>query len=704
MVKETHTNDKYNGHPFFVLSHFEMTACKTLAISQEYASPNLPLSVVVAANNEVVDGTAVKEQFYVTQAAYDTAIAELQAAYDALNAAIALKNIPVKLTTDANNPVLYKIYIGRTEYDRSLLAYDENSSMVAVANLDFESTVQDWYFMQGTDENSYSDVLILPATADGKALATNSFSEGNSKVSAQDKGTTGYSYNWEISPIDDTEWYNIKMNNGSDTYYYFSNHGGYTNKMGFYNSSTNSDLGSRFRFVLADAYSVLKDCYEPLEKEPEVYAPGYFSNAEQYNAAYDAASEYVNFANGTEEQYIAAYNELFAQKKALTTRTASHALEDGAVYRIMNLITKTEPGYEYHYIKNNNASITFPTTPAEDKSDLWVCKANEDGTYEFVSALGTATLGWNEDIKETNAGAVKENATKFVVATGVANGAKRMAESNYSMSLTNELWNSKGEALFNRAGNDGKAQSENWSTDWYFQKVELEDADVKFNVNISSRRFSSLYLPYNVTVPEGVSAFTAVAVDGGYVDLYCVADNDDETAAGNIIPARTPVILYIEDDNEVPASSKAFAFEYTADDASLDQAIQQPIIYGKILQTPIKCDADARYYKLGSKSGDTVSKMYWMYKEYGEDGTITHPNSDKGGYIRCSANKIYMKVNGASTASAFSMRFAGATTGVDEVTGEAELEDTIYDMQGRRLTEITKPGMYIVNGKKVMVK
>jgi len=57
------------------------------------------------------------------------------------------------------------------------------------------------------------------------------------------------------------------------------------------------------------------------------------------------------------------------------------------------------------------------------------------------------------------------------------------------------------------------------------------------------------------------------------------------------------------------------------------------------------------------------------------------------------------------------MRFAGATTGIDEVTGEPTVDvsqngevKAIYDMQGRKLTEITMPGMYIVNGKKVMVK
>ena len=707
MVTATNNNAKNNGHPFFVLSQFSVTACKTIEVNEEFASPNLSVAKVAVAYNEKTDADLlVKRTTYLAQTVYDTALSELQAAKDALNVAKNLKELPVTLTTDVNNPVLYKIYINRAFNNSAvdLLAYD-GESKVDVADLDFESTVQNWYFMQGTDENSYSDVLILPATADGKALATNSFSEGTGKVSAQEPATEGYSYNWEINQIADKEWYNIKMNNGSDTYYYFSNHSGSGNKMGFYNSNTSTDGGSMFRFVLADAYSVLKDCYEPLEKEPEVYAPGYFSNAELYNAAYDAASEYVNFANGTEEQYIAAYNELFAQKKALTTRTESHALEDGAVYRIMNLITKTEPGYEYHYIKNNNASITFPTTPAEDKSDLWVCKANEDGTYEFVSALGTATLGWNENIKETNAGAVKENATKFVVATGVANGAKRMAVNNNSMSLTNELWGEKGEALFNRAGNDGSTQSANWSTDWYFQKVD--NADIKFKVKIT-KKFSSLYLPYSVVVPDGVGAFTAVDVDGTAVELVRVADKLDSSRHGTIIPARTPVVVYIEDENVVTAE---YEFEYTTEDANLPDDVQSAvdndaIIYGKILKTPVQCEGAYRYYKLGSKSSDEVAKMYWMYKEYNASGERLYPNTDNGTHISCTANKIYMKVPETLAANSFTMRFAKGegTTDIDNVKEENGNVKTIYDLQGRKLSEIIEPGIYIVDGKKVFVK
>ena len=696
MVTKTNNNAMYNDHPFFVLSKFSVTACKTIEVN---ANPNMPLNTLVTAHNEAVEAKAMvaETEHYVTQTAYNTAVAELKAAKDALEAAIALKNIPVKLTTDASNPALYKIYINRT-YPKTVLGYAANTTNVGVENMaSSTANAQSWYFMQGTD----GCVLILPYTAGGKVLATNDFSEGNSKVVAKNKDSEGFSQNWEISKIDDKEWYNIKIKNTGGTYYYFSNHGGVGNKMGFYNSNASSDGGSMFRFVPDDVYSVLEDYHATLDREPGYYAPGYYTNAEAYNNAYDAVGGYIEKRNGTEAACIAAFNELIEQNNEKTTYETSHDLVDGGVYRIMNLITNTETQYKYHYIANNNAKVSFPTEPADDGSDLWVCiKDGDNEKYKFVSALGTLSLGWKKG---------DEEALAFTIAGGGNGGAVDGAvsmknDSGTRMALTNEI-QSNGLAFNQSTSSD--TQSPNLSTDWYFQKVEVEDADVKFNVNISSRRFSSLYLPYDVEVPEGVSAFTAVNVDGNNVDLYRVADRYDDTAAGSIIPARTPVILYLEDE---PFTAGVYTFTYAPGAEALSDAVAEKvdaaIIYGKILQTPILCVGNARYYKLGSKSGDEVSKMYWMYKEYSSDGTIASGNAgtDNGGYIRCSANKIYMKVDGGSAANSFSMRFAGGTSGIDEVTGENGEVKAIYDMQGRKLTEITMPGMYIVNGKKTIVK
>ena len=44
------------------------------------------------------------------------------------------------------------------------------------------------------------------------------------------------------------------------------------------------------------------------------------------------------------------------------------------------------------------------------------------------------------------------------------------------------------------------------------------------------------------------------------------------------------------------------------------------------------------------------------------------------------------------------------TTGIDEVKGENGEVKIIFDLCGRKIDNITKPGIYIVDGKKVIVK
>ena len=96
--------------------------------------------------------------------------------------------------------------------------------------------------------------------------------------------------------------------------------------------------------------------------------------------------------------------------------------------------------------------------------------------------------------------------------------------------------------------------------------------------------------------------------------------------------------------------------------------------------------------------------MYWMYKEFNAEG-VSQGNTNDGGHIKCSANKIYMALPSQQQAASFGMRFKEPeTTGVEEVKTENGNVKTIYDLQGRKLSEITHPGFYIINGKKVYVK
>ena len=62
---------------------------------------------------------------------------------------------------------------------------------------------------------------------------------------------------------------------------------------------------------------------------------------------------------------------------------------------------------------------------------------------------------------------------------------------------------------------------------------------------------------------------------------------------------------------------------------------------------------------------------------------------------------MYFKQAGLKNPTAY--EFTGAT-GISEMKGENAEVKVIYDLTGRRVEAITTPGIYIVGGKKVLVK
>ncbi|MBQ8269640.1 MAG: alpha-N-acetylglucosaminidase C-terminal domain-containing protein [Bacteroidaceae bacterium] len=667
MVTATTTNKNKDGHVFWHMAEFDLY--KISASADVYAKYE----------GVITDGDAetAYDQMVEAQLVYNngTTAAEMQDAYNLLkekyDALLSAANslYPFKLTVDATVPNLYNIIINRE--GTKALQYDAESAMVAVADYSSTADIQAWYFVPVAD-----GVNIYPYTAEGKILATNAYSEGNSKVEAVEAGTEGYGSSWNVIRYSATQWFNITIVNGTDTYY-FSNHGGVSNKMGFYNNA--ADGGSQFNFRvynMSDDYYTLLDYYNTVPTSVTgADAPGYYAvqSAEAYNSAYSIAKEYVEAANGLDD-YATAYTELKSANEALA-RIPSEELEDGGVYRIMNVITNTETGYEYHYIANNNASISFPTT-ATDNSTLWVCRADGDG-YKFVSALGTLALAWKTG---------GEVAHKFVVSDGTTSTFKSLGNgSNVNLALTNEKHNFG--LAFNHASNNGTTQADNWSTDWVFDKV---DTEVSYNLAMAQGySWASLYLPYSVEVPEGVTACTSNGRDGEYVLLNPIED---------VIPAYTAVLL----NRESATDEATYKFVYTATSSSASD-VSANALKGRITQGTVACAADSCYYML--LTADDGEALYRVHKEYGSDGSITDADTDDGGYILCKANRAYlpMLATGAENIIAFGLRFDG-TTGIEEPEGLGGEVDAIYDLSGRKLESITEPGIYIVNGKKQIIK
>lgn len=209
-------------------------------------------------------------------------------------------------------------------------------------------------------------------------------------------------------------------------------------------------------------------------------------------------------------------------------------------------------------------------------------------------------------------------------------------------------------------------------------------------LNVSAAGWASLYLDFPAEIPDfgsedeeaGVYIVTGVR-DGGYLNLVKVTEG--------VLPANTGVI--------VKAAQGTYDFIYSEDEpANVDGNLLQGTVTDEFIAGPA--------YVLGNKNGIGFYQALLNYN--GTQNKITNEADIEryGVYFKNNNHKAYLLASALAPTmqSNTGYRFAfGGTTAVEEVEMRNE-KGEIYDLTGRKLSEITKPGIYIINGKKVLVK
>ena len=193
---------------------------------------------------------------------------------------------------------------------------------------------------------------------------------------------------------------------------------------------------------------------------------------------------------------------------------------------------------------------------------------------------------------------------------------------------------------------------------WYIDEVE----SFGYTLAVSAAEWSTLILGYNAVIPENVTCYAVSSINGDWATLSEVE---------GVLPANTAVF--------VNAAQGEYTFTYTANTAEATS-----MLAGTLYNKNVTPATGATVYVL-SKVGDVVG----LYPAKVEDGTVYN-----------NANKAYLEI--ASASKAIQFNFEG-TTGVEDVQG-ADVETVIYDLTGRRVQQMNAAGIYIVNGKKVLVK
>ena len=189
---------------------------------------------------------------------------------------------------------------------------------------------------------------------------------------------------------------------------------------------------------------------------------------------------------------------------------------------------------------------------------------------------------------------------------------------------------------------------------------------------------ATYYSDNYVTIPSTMGAEIRYvnSIENGYAKTNLIE--------GEVIPAQTGVIVKYNVE-----SSVVYAPEITSKGTTT--GIEDNMLKGTVKRTLIEKNGKT-CYALWLKDG--VPGFYNAAIGEGEDADVTQ--------FYNSAYKAYLEIEGASEVQFYGMRFDEETTAIENV--ETATVNVIYDLSGRRVNEITEKGIYVVNGKKVLVK
>ena len=190
------------------------------------------------------------------------------------------------------------------------------------------------------------------------------------------------------------------------------------------------------------------------------------------------------------------------------------------------------------------------------------------------------------------------------------------------------------------------------------------EAVTELPVSISAAGYATFFAPVAVTVPADVKAYT-VSINGEWATL-----NEIE---GDVIPANTGVVL--------EGAQNTYDFVITTTEATATSDLRGSAA------TTYYTEAGT-YYALGIVDGVVA-----FYKDAFNNSRFQN-----------NSHKAYLYVAGTNNTASYSFRYGEGTTGIDEMTEQRAESKEIYDITGRRVENVTAPGIYIVNGKKVLVK
>ena len=309
---------------------------------------------------------------------------------------------------------------------------------------------------------------------------------------------------------------------------------------------------------------------------------------------------------------------------------------------------------QYYAYPNANYAQAFTFTAVEGQANCYTLSMTDvDGKERYV-CTGTV-YGGNASQIRTTTEADKALAVK-VIATATGG--------------VHQLWNTEANDYI--GGQDAGFFTVNSHTTFRLQ----EAAKANVTLTLSKVGWATLILPFNAELPEGVKAYSCGDANKEENVLNLDEVKDD------IIKANTPYLM----------SGDAGVYNFSGYGLADKDSYNVGLFTGTY--DPYTTTNDGKTYVLQQRTGEKEAAFYLV----GESAKPTV------GAYRC--YMTYEAALGESAAPKFSFGRGEGTTSIDnmESTANSQQPIVIYDLMGRKVNTMEKGGMYIVNGKKVIVK
>lgn len=185
-------------------------------------------------------------------------------------------------------------------------------------------------------------------------------------------------------------------------------------------------------------------------------------------------------------------------------------------------------------------------------------------------------------------------------------------------------------------------------------------------------------------VVSGVSITNGkLSVDDFTSSSYDVTDTEKGNVKGYYVPAKTGVLV------NCLAETATYYFPKTEQTVTLPANQLKPAPADGRAFT---AETGYKYYKLAydNYTAQTGLGFYW--------------GAENAGAFKVKPGTAYLAVPTSEANNAKGFAFDGETTGVENVNVAVNQNKTIYNLNGQRVSNMSQAGLYIVNGKKVVIR